>query len=193
MQIYRVITGVLEENCYIATQDGAQAVVVDPGDNAPDLIGVLRQQKLEPVLILLTHGHSDHTGALVALQQEFGTPVAVHREENGLLEGSVPALDAARFVEGEEVLETAGLAIRVLHTPGHTWGSCCYLINDVLFSGDTLFAGSIGRTDFPEGSDEAMQESLAVLRSLPDDVQVLPGHGPATSIGREKATNPWLR
>lgn len=193
MDIHCLVTGVLEENCYIVSGDGGQAVIVDPGDNAPDLLGFLRQRELTPELILLTHAHHDHTGALVALQQTYGTPVAVHRADNGLLLGSVPQVGAARFVEGEEILKTCGLAIRVLHTPGHSWGSCCYLIDTALFSGDTLFAGSIGRTDFAEGDEEAMRASLNLLRTLPDDTLVLPGHGPASTIGREKAVNPWLR
>lgn len=193
MEIHCLVTGVLEENCYIVNQNDIQAVIVDPGDNAPDLLGFLRSHNLTPELILLTHAHQDHTGALVALQQACGTPVAVHRADNGLLLGNVPEMEAARFVEGDEVLEICDLSIRVLHTPGHSWGSCCYLIDTALFSGDTLFAGSIGRTDFAEGDDAAMRSSLGLLRTLPDDTLVLPGHGPATTIGREKATNPWLR
>lgn len=193
MKIHCIVTGVLEENCYVVNEDPTQAVVVDPGDNAPDLLGFLREKGLTPGLILLTHAHRDHTGALVALQQAYGTPVAIHRGDDGLLRGNVPAVDAVQFVEGQDVLEICDLAIRVLHTPGHSWGSCCYLIDDCLFSGDTLFAGSIGRTDFAEGDMEAMRTSLGLLRALPDDTKVFPGHGPATTIGREKAVNPWLR
>lgn len=193
MKIHCVVNGVLEENCYIVTENEAQAVIVDPGDNAPDILDFLRLQRLTPELILLTHAHHDHTGALVALQQAYGTPVAMHRDDNGLLSGNAPEVDAVRFVEGEDVLEACGMTIRVLHTPGHSWGSCCYLIDQILFSGDTLFSGSIGRTDFPEGNWAAMESSLALLKSLPDDTRVYPGHGIPTTIGREKATNPWLR
>lgn len=193
MDIHCIVTGLLQENCYVVSENRSQAVVVDPGDNAPDLLLYLRSRGLTPELILLTHAHQDHTGALVALQQAYNTPVAVHRMDNGLLEGSVPKAEAARFVEGEEVLHVCGLSIRVLHTPGHSWGSCCYLIDDALFSGDTLFAGSIGRTDFEEGDWEAMQASLELLRSLPSSTRVFPGHGPSTTISREKAENPWLR
>ena len=193
MDIHCIVTGMLQENCYVVSAEPGRAVVVDPGDNAPDLILYLKNAGLTPELILLTHAHADHTGALIALQEAYHTPVAVHREDNGLLAGSVPGIEGARFVEGEEVLEICGLAIQVLHTPGHSRGSCCYLVNNALFSGDTLFAGSIGRTDFPEGNWEAMQASLATLRTLPDGTRVYPGHGPATTIGQEKATNPWLR
>lgn len=193
MQIIRVITGPLEENTYIVSADGSNAVIVDPGDNAPDVIGILRENSLTPQLLLLTHGHFDHTGAITALQQAYGVPVAVHQEDNGLMSGSVPDVQKVRFVSGEDILETAGLRIRVLHTPGHSRGSCCYLINAVLFSGDTLFAGSIGRTDFPESDPEAMRISLRILLELPDRTRVFPGHGPETTIEREKQTNPWLR
>ena len=193
MQIIRVITGQLEENTYIVSEDGANAVIVDPGDNAPDVIGVLKERNLTPVLLLLTHGHWDHTGAITALQQNYGVPVAVHREDNGLMRGSVPDVEQVRFVDGEEVLEMDGLRIQVLHTPGHSRGSCCYLVDGALFAGDTLFAGSIGRTDFPESDPQAMKVSLDILRQLPDKTRVFPGHGPETTIGHEKMTNPWLR
>lgn len=193
MQIIQVVTGQLEENTYIVSADGTDAAVIDPGENAPDLIAALENNHLFPRLILLTHGHWDHTGAITALQETFHVPVAVHQEDNGLMRGTVPNVEEVRFINGEDILETGGMRIQVLHTPGHSRGSCCYLIDDVLFSGDTLFAGSIGRTDFPESSPEAMRVSLRTLRGLPDLTRVFPGHGPETTIGREKKINPWLR
>lgn len=194
MQIICVPTGVLEENTYIVYEQGTgMAVLVDPGDNAPDILGVLREQNLTPALILLTHAHFDHVGAITALQTQFGTPIAVHRNDRGMLEGNVPEIGAVQFVDGEEVLQEGGLDIQVLHTPGHSAGSVCYLVNGVLFSGDTLFQGSIGRTDFPESSPEDMAHSLEILRQLPETTVVYPGHGGPTTIGQERRTNPWMR
>lgn len=194
MQVVCVTTGVLQENAYIVYEEGTgHAVIIDPGDNAPDIIGLLREKKLEPALILLTHGHFDHTGAITAIQDAYGTPVAMHQNDHGLLAGSVPATGAVKFVDGRDTLQGYDLDIQVLHTPGHSAGSVCYLINGCLFSGDTLFKGTIGRTDFPESSPQDMRRSLEILRTLPETTPVYPGHGEPTTIGQERRTNPWLR
>lgn len=185
-------TGPLQENTYII-YEGENAIIVDPGDNAPDLLGLIRSHGLTPVLILLTHAHADHTGAVQALQNDFQTPIAVHEADNGLLKGNVPDVLKVRYLQGREILEGYGFDIEVIPTPGHTAGSVCYLINGVLFSGDTLFRGTIGRTDFPESSWPDMERSLEILRTLPGTTKVFPGHGPSTTIDAERATNPWMR
>lgn len=194
MQILCLRTGVLEENAYIVfEEDGSDALLVDPGDNAPDILGQLRAHNLTPILILLTHGHFDHVGALRAVQNAYGTPVAMHENDHGMLEGDVPEVGAFRFVHGGAELEGYGFDIQVIHTPGHSAGSVCYLIDGALFSGDTLFEGSIGRTDFPDSSWPDMQRSLNTLKELPETTQVYPGHGDPTTIGKERRTNPWMR
>lgn len=194
MQVITVPTGALEENCYIVYEDGnPDALVIDPGDNAPDILGVLREHDLKPVLILLTHGHYDHIGAITAIQEQYGTPIAVHANDRGMLEGSVPLHAMDRYLAGGEILQGYGFDIQVMHTPGHSAGSICYLINGVLFSGDTLFQGTIGRTDFPDSDPRAMQHSLQILRQLPGETRVYPGHGEPTTIATERRTNPWMR
>lgn len=194
MQVLSVTTGPLQENTYIAYEPGMEgALIIDPGDDAADILGVLRQHSLTPVLILLTHGHFDHTGAVMAIQETYGTPVAMHSNDRRLAEGNVPEGKYARFLDGQDELSAGPFSIEVLHTPGHSAGSVCYLIDGVLFSGDTLFQGSIGRTDFPEGSETDMARSLSILRELPGETKVYPGHGPSTTIMQERATNPWMR
>lgn len=194
MQVITVPTGALEENCYIVYRAGSpEAVVIDPGDNAPDILGLLRELDLRPVLILLTHGHFDHIGAVTSIQQQYGTPIAVHADDRGMLEGNVPLTDMDKYLAGGEILQGFGYDIQVLHTPGHSGGSVCYLINGVLFSGDTLFQGTIGRTDFPDSDPIAMQRSLDILRQLPGETKVYPGHGDPTTIEAERRTNPWMR
>lgn len=194
MQVICVPTGALEENAYIVYEEGTgRAVLVDPGDNAPDILGILREHDLTPVLILLTHGHFDHIGAISAIQATYDTPVAMHENDHRMLEGNVPWKDAVRFVNGSDVLQGYDLDIQVLYTPGHSAGSVCYLINGELFSGDTLFRGTIGRTDFPDSSPQAMKRSLDILKQLPETTPVYPGHGDPTTIGQERRTNPWMR
>lgn len=194
MQIITVRTGVLQENTYIVfEEDGGKALIVDPGDDAPDILGELRAHNLTPVLILLTHGHHDHIGAITALQSAYGTPIAIHENDRHMLAGSVPQTDMDKFVAGDEILQGYQFDIQVLHTPGHSAGSVCYLINGVLFSGDTLFQGSIGRTDFPDSDPRAMEHSLDILRQLPGVTKVFPGHGAPTTIEQERRTNPWMR
>lgn len=194
MKIAQIVTGMLQENTYVLNEDEHAALVIDPGDDAPSVIGFLRKQNLEPKLILLTHAHADHIGALDALRAAYPqAALYMHEGDTALLESTVPQTHVDRFFKGDETFHVSGLDIRVLPTPGHTKGGCCYLINGALFSGDTLFEGTIGRTDFPESNWNDMQESLLLLRSLPEDTPVYPGHGNSTTIGREKATNPWMR
>lgn len=194
MEIITVPTGALEENAYIVYEaDRPDALLIDPGDNAPDILGELRAHDLTPVLILLTHGHWDHIGAITAIQDQYGTPIAMHRNDHGMLEGNVPPMDMDKYLSGAEVLQIGGFDIQVIHTPGHSAGSVCYLIDGVLFSGDTLFQGTIGRTDFPDSSPQAMKHSLEILKQLPGVTKVYPGHGPSTTISMERKINPWMR
>lgn len=208
-------------NCYVvATGPGEQAVVVDPGIEVVDRLDeVLREHRLQPVAVLLTHGHLDHTFSVTPVCGARGIPAYLHPGDDhmladplsgispetaamfgGRLEWSEP--DDVKPLADGEVLQIAGLEVTVDHAPGHTPGSVAFRLptdelgdlSQVMLSGDLLFAGSIGRTDLPGGDTDQMMASLArTVLSLPDDVVVLPGHGPQTTIGAERVSNPFLR
>jgi glyoxylase-like metal-dependent hydrolase (beta-lactamase superfamily II) len=212
--------GPLAANCYVAAPgSGADCVVVDPGQDAlPGLTALLAEHGLTPAAVLLTHGHFDHVWSAAEVGDAHGVPVHIHPADRPLLtdpaKGVDPALAArladllggppaepARVAEvGDgDVLSFAGLEFTVAHAPGHTPGSVVYALPgggdpDVLFTGDLLFAGSVGRTDFPGGDPAALLDSVdRVCLSRPDATHVLPGHGPRTTVGRERAANPFLR
>lgn len=204
--------GSWQTNCWIVAPDrGEQCIVIDPGHEAEGpLDDVLRRHRLQPVAVLLTHGHIDHTWSVAPVCGAKDIPALIHPADRqqlsdpagamgmppgtpimGRLDWAEPA-DVRELTDGE-TLELAGLTFRVDLTPGHTPGSVTFTGAGEFFSGDLLFAGSIGRTDLPGGSWAQMQDSLArVPLALPDETLVRPGHGPDTSIGRERATNPFL-
>jgi hydroxyacylglutathione hydrolase len=204
--------GPWQTNCWVvAPAAGEECVVIDPGHGAEGpLDEILAAHRLKPVAVLLTHGHVDHTWSVVPVCGAKGVPALIHPADRGMLVEPASAIgappgtpilgrldwaepDDVREIRDGEVLDLAGLELRVDETPGHTPGSLTFGAPDALFSGDLLFAGSIGRTDFPGGSFEQMQASLVrVPLSLSDDTVVHPGHGPDTTIGRERVTNPFL-
>ena len=207
MDIEARVTGFIEENCYFATRPEArQTVVIDPGDDAPRLRDRLRELGTTVVAYLLTHGHVDHLTALADLSEAFPAPVYLHPLDaawcftgRNTLPGFYDAPDSPRSpvvpVREGSVLELAGARWSVLETPGHTPGGVCWKLEPdlALFSGDTLFRGTAGRTDLPGGDSRALARSLLKLAALPDRLAVYPGHGDPTTIGHEKRHNYFMR
>jgi glyoxylase-like metal-dependent hydrolase (beta-lactamase superfamily II) len=206
--------GAFQTNCYaVAPAAGEECVIVDPGQDAVEGIEeMLREHRLKPVAVLLTHGHLDHVWSVAPVCGARDIPAWIHPDDRhllsdpsaGLSPGSASMFGGLTFSEPDDVrelsdgatLELAGMELVVDHTPGHTRGSVSFRLpdEDIMFAGDLLFAGSIGRTDLPGGDYPTILRSLAAkCLPLPDDTVVLPGHGPQTTIGRERATNPYLK
>lgn len=203
-KIMKLVVGELQENCFILFDENKDAFVVDPGGSSENIIEAIDKNELNIKYILLTHGHFDHVGAVAALVKKYKAPVYMSKDDRAFLESpkevrasafgmQIEAADVDVFVkEGDEIPFSEG-TIKVIETPGHTLGSVCYLFENYLFAGDTLFNGSIGRTDFPESDHSLMIESLKKLKKLDDEIYVLSGHGPESQISYEKMTNPYLR
>jgi glyoxylase-like metal-dependent hydrolase (beta-lactamase superfamily II) len=206
IRIDQYVVGPVQTNCYFAINtDTKELLILDPGDSSRKLSEKIRQEELTPVAILLTHGHFDHAGAARELAEEFHISIYAHEAEQEVLEdpqknsswmiGERRTFSADVFLQSEQELDLAGFHIRVLHTPGHTVGGCCYYLpyEDVVFSGDTLFCTSVGRTDLPTGSMSQLVRSVREkLMSLPDATTVYPGHGELTTIETERMYNPYL-
>ena len=194
LNIHAIPLGLLDTNCYIVRQGGdPHCIVIDPGQQPEALLAYLSNNKLTVDAILLTHGHFDHVGGVRQVVAETDAPVYLDTKDLVLpprmTDGPLYYTDT--YQEGSH-LKIAGIAIDVIETPGHTPGSVCLLAEDCLFSGDTLFAGSCGRTDFPGGSLEQMRTSLARLAAIPGDYRVFPGHGESTTLSAEKQYNPFM-
>lgn len=205
-EVLRYIVGPVCTNCYLlVNHKTGELLVVDPGDQAQLIEKQIEKTGAKPVAILLTHGHFDHAGAAEELADKYQISIYAHEAEKETLEdpglnlcgmiGEHKVYHADIFVKDEEVLNLAGFSIRVFFTPGHTVGGCCYYIADekILFSGDTLFQESVGRTDFPRGSASDLIRAIREkLMPLPDDVTVYTGHDESTLIGYERMHNPYL-
>jgi glyoxylase-like metal-dependent hydrolase (beta-lactamase superfamily II) len=201
-------------NCYVlAPGRNSECVVIDPGmpDVSAQLEEMLKRNNLKPVAVIATHGHLDHTFSIQPIADGYSIPAYIHSEDRAYLSAPEKLLSAEfsstvadmKFVEPAQVLELkngevinlVGLSFKAIHAPGHTRGSLMFEVDDeVLVSGDVLFAGSIGRTDLPTGSSKDMEETLRKkVVPLSDHLEVLPGHGPRTSMAHEKKTNPYLK
>lgn len=205
LEIKKLVVGIAATNCYLIFNSVTkEAAVIDPGGEGPRIMEACEKLSLKVKAILLTHGHFDHITAADGLRKAWEAPVWAWEKEDRVLaddslnlsvrfEGNHVSLQADRQLKDGEVFELIGFTFRLIATPGHTEGSCCYYVESekVLFSGDTLFDGSYGRVDFPTSSSGQMIHSVAeVLFDLPDDVKVYPGHMGDTTIGTEKKYNP---
>jgi hydroxyacylglutathione hydrolase len=208
MILEMLTVGPFQENCYvIGDEEIGEGAIVDPGDEAARIALAVEQTGLAISEILITHAHIDHVGAVAALVEEYACPVLMHAEAEPMLQqlptqammmglrfGKVPKVD--RRIEDEEVLEVGGLRLKALYTPGHAPGHLAFYAESerLVFSGDALFAGSVGRTDLFGGDTEVLMRNIKErLMRLPDQTRVLSGHGPATTIGDERAHNPFLQ
>ena len=206
LRIEEYNVGDIGTNCYfIVNADTKEMLVIDPGGDGKDLIRRINNSELKPVAVLLTHGHYDHAADADVVAKEYNIPIYAHEAERETLEnpnlnlspmfGRREIYHADKYVKDGDILNLAGFTIRVIHTPGHTVGGCCYYFdgNKVLASGDTLFCGSVGRTDFPKGSMSDLVRSIREkLLDLPGDTAVLPGHESRTTIGYERQYNAFL-
>ena len=194
MELKTFPIGSLQTNCYMVWEDGSDTcILIDPGYEPELLLEQVRLQRKTLEAILLTHGHFDHVGGVKPIAAETGCKVYICAEE---LKQPLRYSDGLHYtdtVAEGDVLALAGLTLQVLHTPGHTPGCVCYLCGDTLFSGDTLFAGTCGRTDLPGGDFKTIQASLQRLAALEGDLKVLPGHGMASSLDIERRYNPYMQ
>lgn len=204
MEVITIEVGPLETNCYlIISWEGKEAMIIDPGAEPKRILSQVQGLNVE--YIINTHGHSDHIGANREVKERTGAPLLIHRDDASMLVHpqenlsllwgqEVTSPPADRLLRGGEEIEFAGTYWKVIHTPGHSSGGISLLGDWWLFSGDTLFAGSLGRTDIPGASSEVLLESIREkLLTLDDKVIVYPGHGPSTTIGEEKRWNPFLQ
>ncbi len=195
VNIHTLTLGLYQTNCYIVHNEGQkECIVIDPGYEANTIMNRAALLGLEIKAILLTHAHFDHVGAVRQIAADTDCQVYVQEQEltlpGALTDGPLYYTD---LYPAEGTVRVAGLEIKVLHTPGHTPGSVCLLTGDAMFSGDTLFAGSMGRCDFPGSSIFDMRKSMKKLCNLPGDYRVFPGHAEATTLEFERKTNPYLR
>ncbi len=206
MKYENVIVGSLETNCYlIYCEETLECAVMDPGAEPEKIFLAINEKKLKPVVLINTHGHVDHIGANKDVKERYEIPLLIHSADvpmlNSILQSGIALFLGAKasprpdrlLVEGEEV-KIGTSSLKVIHTPGHSPGSLCFVQDGLLFSGDTLFCGGVGRTDLPGGSMEKMMDSIRnKILTLSDETLVFPGHGPQTTVGQERYMNPFIR
>jgi hypothetical protein len=213
IEVEKLVLGMVSTNVYLVFYNG-NCIIIDPSDEAERIVACIEERKAKPLAILLTHGHFDHIMAAPALAKKYGIKIYAGEAERQLLEdsglnlatrflGEDFTLEADEYVKGGDEIEFEGFKLKVLYTPGHTVGSVSFYTEDLAdneafkkaaFTGDTLFAGSVGRVDLPTGNEGTMRRTLnEVIKKLPSDTVVFPGHGAATTIEREIMHNPYLR
>lgn len=205
MKIHALNLGELRVNCYVVETAPGRCIVIDLGGDPERLIKFLDLHKLKLRKILLTHGHFDHIGGVEAVRRMTGAEVYVHEDDAKMLSSAEYSLAADMSfrpfepiteytaITGDSVINDGDQSFQVMHTPGHSWGSVCYICGDVIFSGDTLFRESIGRSDFPGSNPIDLNNSLRYLYYLSGDYRVLPGHGSFTTLEHERRTNPFMK
>lgn len=206
MKVEKFLTGIISTNCYLSINENTkQAVIIDPAACPKKIFDFIEEEGLKIEAILLTHGHFDHIMGIDGFLERFSVPVYVHEDDERVMND--PRLNqssiytagytfaGAQYLRDRQTLDLAGYTFEVIHTPGHTWGGCCYYIQseNILFSGDTLFQCSVGRTDFETSSTSDLISSIREkLMKLPDETIVYPGHMGATTIGYERENNPYI-
>ncbi|MGR3765010.1 MBL fold metallo-hydrolase [Rossellomorea sp. NS-SX7] len=207
MEWKQIPLGPLQTNCYVLWNDMKKCLVIDPGAEGEKLVNWLNENNLEPMAILLTHAHFDHIGAVDTVRNTYKIPVYIHEKESGWLSdpglngsglfgmGSIHCSPAEKIFTTEKTVTIEDFTLQLFETPGHSPGSLSYYVQNegIVFAGDTLFMGSIGRSDLPGGNHEKLLASIHDhLLTLPENTIVLPGHGPATTVGDEMDGNPFL-
>ena len=194
-----------DENCYVVSDDTGEGVVIDPGGMAKEILSYIREAKIDLKAVLNTHGHCDHIGANDAIRDATEAPLYIHKEDGAMISDirlnlsafmgfKVISRPAEHLLSEGDKISFGNSELEVIHTPGHTKGGVCFVGDGVAFTGDTLFAGSIGRSDFPGGSEvELIGNIKKKLLALPDETKVYSGHGPSSEIGWERKCNPYLQ
>ena len=209
--IKKLVVGPLQANCYLVSDAATrETAIIDPGGDAREIIRCMEDGGLKPVAIVNTHAHPDHVGANAELKKRYNIPLLLHEADapalaqSGMLGSLIglfldPSPPPDKLLHGGDEIKVGKLALKVIHTPGHTQGGICLWCEGqgneapLLFSGDTVFQDSVGRTDLPGGSYEALMDSIRTrIMPLPDRTRILPGHGPETTLGREKRHNPFM-
>lgn len=205
MLIEQLKVGIISTNCYIVSSCKNNCVIIDPGDNALELLSFINGKGLTLKKILLTHGHFDHIGAVSELVKQTQAEVYIHKNDAVMLSDSRASLadmipgflhtDVKKFstVVEKDVINLDELSFKVMHTPGHTQGSVVYIVENCIFSGDTLFCGEVGRTDFPGGSYESIIDSVKRIAALEGDYKVYPGHDECTTLENERKNNMYIK
>lgn len=206
MLIRKLVVGDLQTNCYIVGDEKTkEGVVIDPGGDPEDIEKVVQKEGLKIKYIILTHGHADHIAALTELKKKTNALILIHPADSDMLVDPTYNLSiftgqelvcpkADRFLDDGDKIKIGALELEVLHTPGHSPGGISLFVDKMIFTGDALFCGGIGRTDFPGASHTQLLNSIKEkILSKPDDTVVYSGHGPETTVGEEKRNNPWIR
>ena len=205
MKIKTFIVGPVDVNCYVVSDDTGEGVVIDPGGDADVINRYIKSEKIKIKAVLNTHGHSDHIGANDEVREYTEAPLYIHEADAPMLADprlnlslfmgyEVRSRPAEHFLREGDTIKFGETELRVIHTPGHSAGGVCFIGDGIIFTGDTLFAGSIGRTDFPGGSEAVLMKNIVdKLMPFPDETRFFSGHGPSSTIGAERKYNPFVR